>query len=436
MSDVANILKWVRETDVKDLPYNVVGLGWGPKIKNGVETGEYCLLFTVSEKLPLSAIPFEEQIPKYLEVDGSMVRTDVNEPVVCQKLLDDCYSGQPTIYNPSEPVLSNRKNYRPLKGGISSISFGGTDATLGLLVRDQTDGQIVALSNNHVYGGSCVNALIKNTNEDGYTTVLPISSRQPASISHSPYGSSQQADYIGTCKRAVVVGDNNPATSYFIGGIPVIADTSCDAAILSLKSYDIINNTSGNVVNFSELAPYEFATDAEIDSLVNPSSPNYKAPIFRSGRTCGPVGFPGYTNSCNLSVYQLNSAVVGLYSNTYSNFTNSFFVRGDVVPGRGGDSGSAMFALLSSNVPSASAWKCIGLLFAGPNVSFPDYTIGCRITNIANKLKIIPWNTATPTVSSSKRTIQVPSAQAPGVSIQTYTTTLSGRQYFQVGWLS
>ena len=437
MKDISKVLEWVREVDVTTLPYNVVGIGWGPKVKDNTETGEYCLTFTVSEKLPLSAIPLEERIPKYLDVENIQVRTDVQEPVVHQKLVVDCHVNQPTLYNPSEPVLSNRKKYRPLKGGCSSISFAGTDATLGILVRDTTDGQVVLLSNNHVYGGSTVNAALRqlNVNEDLVNTVLEISARQPAGISYSPYGGTQQVDYIGKGKRVVVLGDGSQGIVGFTGGYPIISDTTSDSAIVALSSYSLIDNTSANIINFSEFAPYKFATNAEIDSLLNPASPNYGSPIFRSGRTCGPIGFPGYTDSCNLSVYSFNPALVGLYSNCYSYFSNSFYVRGDVVPGRGGDSGSAMFALLSSNIPAASAWKCIGLLFAGPNSSFPEYTIGSRITSIADKLKITSWDTKMPSVSSSTTSLQIPSPGLEFIPIATPTVTLSGRLFFQVGSL-
>ena len=123
--------------------------------------------------------------------------------------------------------------------------------------------------------------------------------------------------------------------------------TSCDAAILSLKDYTLINNDSATVLNFSKTAPYVFATDLEIDSLLNTTSVNYRSPVFRSGRTLGPVGKPGYSASCTLSVYNFNTAYVGPYSTKNSYFYNCFSVRGNVAGGAGGDSGSILFALLN-----------------------------------------------------------------------------------------
>jgi len=193
---------------------------------------------------------------------------------------------------------------------------------------------------------------------------------------------------------------------------------------LQLSSYNLISTlSSGKVINFNVAPPFQFASDAEIDSLIDTNSPNYRSPIFRSGRTCGPIGFPGYTSSCSLSVYQQGWALVGTYSTYTAWFSDCFYVEGTVAPGRGGDSGSARFALLSSNVPSASAWKMIGLLFAGPEDA--RYTIGCRITNIVRDLDIIPWDLTMPTVSSENNVL-VYASSSP-------TLTLSGRKYFQVG---
>jgi hypothetical protein len=136
------------------------------------------------------------------------------------------------------------------------------------------------------------------------------------------------------------------------------------------------------------------------------------------------VGAPGNTYSCNLSVYKLDSVFVGTYSGYITNFYNCFYVRGNVEAGGGGDSGSAMFALLNRNNPSLSAWKLIGLLFAGPVDN--SYTIGCRITTIANSLNIAPWDTKIPTLSSEKNILMVPNFSQK--------VSLSGRIFYQSGY--
>ena len=145
--NVYTALQWIRDRRFKELPYNVLGAFIGPKVSNNVETGEMSLILFVNNKLPLSAIPEEYIIPKYLEIESSLCLTDVQEPKVCSTLLSDCNDLNTAV----EPVKSNNVKQRPLIGGCSSINIGSTDATLGLIVRDKTDGQIVALSNAHVY---------------------------------------------------------------------------------------------------------------------------------------------------------------------------------------------------------------------------------------------------------------------------------------------
>ena len=445
--DTSKIIKWVRETNPKDLPYGIVGFGWGPKIVDGVETGEYSVICSVTNKKPLSSLSLNEIIPKSFNINGINVVTDVKKAEVFDTLITDCYPNQPTLLNPAEPIATNRRKHRPLKGGCSSITTRGSDATLGILVRDKSDGQVVGLSNNHVYAGTQLVANYRSYNPYRTNNITQLSSIQPALSSYyygqfvserlpkdrnsgaiNPYGSlDPYVDFIGMCKRGVLIGNLGTIDSSVVGAdsyleYPV---TSCDAAIISLSSYDLITPDSANIIGFNGQAPFKFATDEEIDSLLNPSSPNFGSPVFRSGRTCGPIGFPGNTQSCSLSAYQFSDELVGSYSGYISVFEDCFRVRGNVIAGRGGDSGSAMFALLSSNIPSASAWKVIGLLFAGPSNN--SFTLGCRITEIAKGMDIVSWDTTIPTLSSEK-------------SVETLTDVfsnsviLSGRKYFQIGW--
>lgn len=429
MNNIEKILKWIREVDVKSLPYDVISVGWGPKEKNGQRTNEYGVIFTVVEKKPLDQIDPRQIIPKNLEIlfeneenkliENISFKTDVVEPRKHNKIITYCHNPSNTI----DPVQQNRLRRRVLSGGIEAMTdWGNFVGTLGLFVKDSTDGQIVALSNNHVFANSQVSAKLKVPNEQGFTTTLDISGYQPTGF----WRTTAENDYIGKCKRSVLIGDIDNTIIGSIGGYPVIYLTSCDAAILSLSSYSLIDSiTSPNILNFDVSAPYEFATDAEIDSLVVGGS-NEGAPIFRSGRTLGPIGYPGNTYSCALSVYQLNSALVGIYSGYLSYFTNCFYVEGDVAAGAGGDSGSAMFALFNEGNPSLSAWKLIGLLFAGPEDN--SYTIGCRITQISEALKISSWDTTIPSFSSVENIQVIPNNY-------NQTITLSGRVFHQAGYV-
>lgn len=422
--NVYNTLQWIREKRFKELPYNIQGAAVGPKISNGQPTGEIGLILFVKEKIPLNLLTPEQIIPKNLEINSEDIVTDVQETVLHKTIATtECHVESDFV----EPIKSNRIRYRPLVGGCSSINIGGTDATLGIMVRDKSDGQIVALSNNHVYAASQISTASMKAggaavnNNLGLINTIELSGRQPGTNGYNSYGNTDPAiDYIGKCKRPVVIGNLSPILD--VNGY--INDTSVDAAILELSSYNLISTlSSGRIVNFNVFPPYTFASDFEIDSLLDVSSPNYRSPIFRSGRTKGPIGFPGYTTSCSLSVYQQGWALVGPYSSRVAWFSDSFYVNGTTKPGGGGDSGSAMFALLSSNVPSASAWKMIGLLFAGPGDQ--SYTIGCRITNIVRDLDVIPWDLTMPTVSSEDIVITYNSTDS--------NLILSGRKYFQVG---
>ena len=61
-------------------------------------------------------------------------------------------------------------------------------------------------------------------------------------------------------------------------------------------------------------------------------------------------------------------------------------------PTAGGDSGTAIFACLSSTVPSLSTFKLVGLIYAGPSPSYSSSGYGVRIDNIQNELDIEPWD--------------------------------------------
>jgi len=403
------------------LPYrdNLMYITYGPKTINGIETDEYGLIFHVKEKKPIDALQIEKIIPASIAVEDISIVTDVETGMVYNHTIGNCH----TLSDVVEPVMSTRIRQRTIRGGSSSIAKveNGYVATMGLLVRDKSDGQVVALSNNHVFAGSSVHPAYTST----YSNVHSLCAIQPA---YEAYGSVDRAsDVIGTCKKFVPVGDEMYT---LVGGY--VGGTTSDSAILALSTYNVIDFNSAKIVGFDPLPPYQFATDAEIDSLLNASSVNYAAPLFRSGRTCGPVGYPGNTYSCQISCYQFGDAIVGEYSGMTSYFLDSFWFRGrgNIAAGRGGDSGSAVLALLSSTMPTVSAWKVIGLLFAGPGDS--TYSIGCRITNIVQKLDIAPWNTIMPTVSATYKTIVISPLSYTTMQDSCYVT-LSGRKYFYVG---
>lgn len=417
--NVYQAMNWIKSVKKEKFSKNLIGIGWGPKTVRGIETGEYCLVFNVSQKKPLSELLPNEVIPSYIIINYEHYVTDIVEIKQDIPYVLDCN----TISDIVPPVSLSRQKVRPLMGGTESeTSWGSFVATLGILVRDKSDGQIVGLSNNHVFGASQVHGFYNATNSNGFKNTEPLSSFQPTGY----YRTTQSADFIGKAKRSVVIGDSD----YRIAFGTTITDSSCDAAITSINSTLIDTISSPSIMGFNANPPFKFASDEEINSLLDTNSVNFAAPVFKCGRTTGPIGFPGNTYSCSTSVYQFNTAYVGAYSGYSSYFSNSFWVRGNIVPGRGGDSGSAFFALLSAGIPSLSAWKCIGLLFAGPGGSFPDYTVGCRISEVTDGLDIVPWDCTLPTLTA--KTELITTNNYPSL-LTSSKISLSGRTYFQLG---
>lgn len=446
--------------------YGVKAASIGDKQKNGISTGKMSIILHVSEKKNIDLLSKEEIIPDTLNADGVDIVTDVT---IIEKsfTLDQtkyCHAENPEV----DPVMQHRKKQRPLKGGISSItggmvSAGGanrgfTDATLGIIVRDKTDGQIVLLSNNHVYGDSTAMPSVGSlgskwrriqspsdpTSNKVLNDVRILKAVQPGNkhyefdshgfghyLHHNhgdkvyngnpinPYGSyalssnapETSQDIVGSTKRTVLFGDIVPYLDLKGLGYPA---GSVDAGIVELSGYDLIDPIESNqILNFTEPGPYQFATEEEIFSLFDETSINYQAPVFRAGRTLGPLGDEGSSiGSCTLSGNgQLSAAsygpsLVGTGTGTY-HFPECIHVKGDgsINAAQGGDSGTAVFAQLSSTVPSASAWKCIGLLFAGPR----DLTaaICSPIHLIQEKLNIVPWDGSIPQLSSTTETLTV-----------------------------
>lgn len=419
-TDIKNLLQWTREVNAAErFPgTNITGIGWGPKIKDGVETGEYSVIFYVDKKLPLETLSTAALLPNKFQYNSVDVPTDVQEVTLHGFGVTDCN----TISDTVEPVKTNRVRSRHLRSGCEAIAgdyaWGSYVGTLGTFVIDKSDGQVVALSNNHVFADSQLHA--------GLYTNYPTNTKELSAYQPSGYYKTTKTnDYIGKCKRPVVIGNTSANPNNVI--------TSCDAAIVELRSTTLLGVSSSNSsltpLGFIGATPFSFATDEEIDSLLNPSSINFSAPIFRSGRTCGPIGSPGATTTCSLSVYSFGPVNVGTYNGYVSTFTNCFNFRGTSIAGRGGDSGSTVLALFDRGTANEK-WKIIGLLFAGPTNN-PSYSIGCRITSIARDLGVAPWDGVTiPTTPTKTTYVELDTTQSNNF---TSTITLSGRTFYQLG---
>jgi hypothetical protein len=113
---------------------NVVGVGVGFKNRLGEADGEESVVVLVQSKKPLDALREEDIIPD--EVDG--VKTDVVEIGVLRA-----------------QQVNPRDRLRPvIQPGASMAHFRVGAGTLGAVVRKQGTGEVLLLSNNHVFADS------------------------------------------------------------------------------------------------------------------------------------------------------------------------------------------------------------------------------------------------------------------------------------------
>lgn len=105
---------------------NIVGVGIGHKVSEGVETGEPCVTVYVVAKSPKREVSSEAMIPASV---SSGVPTDV---VAVGEIVAQPFRGR----------------YRPAPGGVSIGHVKITAGTLGCLVK--RGGRVFILSNNHV----------------------------------------------------------------------------------------------------------------------------------------------------------------------------------------------------------------------------------------------------------------------------------------------
>lgn len=116
---------------------NVVGIGCGEKISNGINTKAPTLTYLVEKKVSKDQLSSSDIIPN--KING--VPTDVIE--VGEVL------SQPYLLNSSPTSQSLTSQYRPIPGGVSCGTQDLLGAgTLGCAVRDTSN--IYILSNNHV----------------------------------------------------------------------------------------------------------------------------------------------------------------------------------------------------------------------------------------------------------------------------------------------
>lgn len=393
-----------------------VGVAYGYKTVRGVETLNESIVFTVPKKKPLSEIPFDERLPEFVEIDGTIYRTDVLEIEEVVPMVDSVVCDNPSI-NPScytwTPLGSvnppNRNTIRPLVGGLSLTSqrLLGSVGTLGLIVVDSASQTLVGLTNNHV--------IIQDasyTNERNLTGPI-VNEYKSIAYQNGEISIPVVGNQIGEVIRYVPL-KSQPELN------------TVDGALVSLCANTVSNSTSFTQlgINYNQAMP--FATTAEINSLlVTPRT------ILSSGRTSGVK-----SGDCGLKIKLLGASQnVGSYPLQGVPRVVSFndlivFTRLSETcnfPIYKGDSGSVLIADFDG------VHKIIGLNFAGSSqvpgstTQIGQFGYACRIDNVAFELGIEAWD-GTPKIPVSTIEKIITVGGSPNKTI-----IVDGKTYWQVG---
>ena len=346
---------------------NIIGVGYGYKSKDGEMTGEKCMIFSVEKKLPLSEISKDEIIPSIIQISSDQsIKTDVVQReykfLSCSSFLS---------WQTSPPL--NKNKIRPLRGGVSITNntvlqdFVGT---LGFIARDNQDGCLVGVSNNHV--------LI----DDAF-----ICSERTGPVKTNVV-------YNQVAQPSELPVDFNNSIGYVKRYLPIKSGLNyVDGALCTLRGADIDINQSYKQYGLSIDNFLPFATTEEIDSLIDNSFD-----LFSSGRTTGAKG----EGAIKLKISQTNSIINIQYEKQGSMQTLQFgkclhfvatlnnikpYSQTCGFPIAAGDSGSALIADING------VKKIIGLVFAGSTQNgIVIEGIANRIDEVASKLCISAWN--------------------------------------------
>jgi hypothetical protein len=333
----------LEEFDANNMPRhifmdkpNVVVAYAGSKIVNGVDTGIPCVVIGVAKKDP--NISSKDMIPSVLP-DGVLTDVVIHDEI---RAIGTCVGDDSKV----DACSPHGDAYRPLIGGISAIEESGTACTLGLVVKDNTDESLVALTNNHC-AGLQYDPLFDIPGDGNLdTTGLFMMQPSPSDGGLSP------ADRYGTVKRAV-------SMQFGIGGV-----NSVDCAISTIA----VDDADSGILGIND-GPFPFAVQSEYDIGTE---------IIKSGRTTGIVDPP------LASVTSMAANVNVTYGADSANFINQMIYSSATAMVLGGDSGAAVLSLIDGEI------KVIGLNFAGNSTG----TLGVanHINVVATQMNIVSWD--------------------------------------------
>lgn len=364
------------------------GASLGKKEINGKRTDEVSICFFVDKKKDISELPEDEIVPREIEIDGKIYTTDVKE--VGETKFLACYSD----FDFEIQRLRGRPNLiTPLKGGQEILEFPtswnstpspNVAGTLGFFAVDDIDNRVVGVTNTHVPVSKILMASDRNLTDVGepYNTIEEIewtfpsvgdiingNSYFPSAVCNDSFDYSDFREVSYNIKRYIPFSLSGPN---YVDAALLIMNPSF---ISSSESYQIHQPTTEPAYT----AHLPFATTAEIDNLLS-TDPT----IYSTGRRTGPKGW-GVSPSCQLTITDLAANINVSFSDgvvPFSDVIGFQFRDGSLYPINGGDSGSALIAVIGG------VRKIIGICFAGN----PFTGWACRIDRVADELKIREWD--------------------------------------------
>lgn len=430
----------------------------GEKITDGQNTGELAIVYTVAKKIRPRQLHPSRIIPSHVDIDGVRVDTDVIEQHIEYEFENDlCHnindaagramimknrelprtvtsSGQRTYDVTRHPGMTCMNLTQSLEykhtHGMSNIFKGIQLGTLGIFARDDQDGRLVALSNNHVLTPGFVTADKQANRSINYKDHVVVSPGDDQNIE----GTSVQTGFmtrlgvtvldgvqykIGDVKRSWPLQTLGNEIDAAICSITIDHDTTGDKAITSESHVPV-----GMDINYS----MEWATTSEIDDLVLGVHGNA---LFKTGYASGAVGSPVALTDKDCELYTAGTGFVGFVSGKQFKNIIQYKGKNGVDPSAGGDSGSPLCALIGNT------WKLIGIHFAGgrDRNTGEHHALACRIDKIADTLKISRWDGTNVTTSDVDNYSTVPKPKYAIVSGWNGNPTIEidGKTYYQTG---
>jgi hypothetical protein len=389
----------LKKIDQLSKVYSNASIGYGFKTINGELTDKIGITFGVENKLPLSELNPDEVLPSEIVIDGQVYKTDVIQvsklqPMACN-LPSSCYP-YPNINDPyspeMNPAIPNRYKTRPMMGGSSlQIPFNpenpnntwGT-GTLGFIALEKDSNAYVAVSNVHVLQARVINGVTSNGISGSYN--LNYGSTYYGGNT-KPICNSNYDNVAPYANPANVIGRGIFLVRWKTD--PLVNETDCGFTLLKEKDSDdntIVSVTeSWKQIGLPEItSPPPFATTAELDAMMTPSSPYFNPEVISSGLATGPK-----RGVCGLKIFAIHQT--GAFGNNVLFRDTITFTRINsdcLYPIYEGDSGSAVLAKLGG------VWKIIGLAYASFTNNLGETVYGslCRIDYIAEQLNIKAWD--------------------------------------------